>query len=377
MKRSSRTLRLKDALSYVSAVSAALHVACSKLDKEPLLRLILDIMVDALGMPIETAALFVKSDDRFALEAWRGRGKPPDSPPETIIPLLESLKPQEFPAPACMPGQEGPVLLIPLPVQAETVGFICFHSISLDDLDDIQREVLLALGAVCAISVKMITIYEELMLKVAELEETQRRLVERERLAAITKLLGSITHEIKNPLSSAYGLVQLLQEGVEANPDMIRRLERNLSRAKDLVQRLLDYSKPPKPQKVAVEAKALVEDALDFLKGEFKRKKIEVVRRYQTRLMVLADRRQMSDVFMNLLMNAMEAMPAGGTITISTQARKEGMVCIAVRDTGIGIPEDKLSHIFEPFFTTKGKKGTGLGLYNCYNTVRQHNGHIE
>jgi len=376
--RQTRTTRLRDALGYVSSVNAALHLACSKLERDVLLRFILDIMVDALGRSVDMAALFTKTESDLTLVAWRGKIKPPTHPPDTVLPLLESTTPQDLPASACLPGlKEGKkVLIVPLTVEAEVVGFACFYPATSSDIDDIQNEVMSALGAVCAISIRMMDLYQELAQKVEQIEEAHRRLIEQERLAAINLLLVSLTHEIKNPLASAYGLVQLLQEGMEATPDALERLSRGLKRAKDLVERLLKYSKPMKPRKVVVEAKELLEEPASLVESECKSRKIKLVRRYQENIYVLANRRQMSDVFMNLMMNAMDAMPQGGTLTVAVETAPEGMVCFKISDTGCGIPEDKLPHIFEPFFTTK-KKGTGLGLYNCYNTTKQHNGRVE
>lgn len=377
MKGASRTTRLRDALGYISQVSAALHVACSRLRRNVLLRLILDMMVDALGKPVETAALYVHSGDNFLLQVWRGPKKPTDRPPESVTPFLGSLKIYEIPTPSCLPDEEGPILIIPLSVQAEVLGFVCFHSVSMQDLDEIQQEVLSALGSVCAISVKMFSIYEELAQKVRELQETQKELLKHERFATISRIVASVTHEIKNPLSAAFGLVQLLQEGVPVDRDTLFRLRRNLERANNLVKKLLDYSKPSKPQKVLVKAEVLLEETIDLFLPVMKHKRVEIVRDYQKDLYVLVDKGQMGDVFMNLLMNALDAMPRGGTITLKIEAVPDGMVCFSVCDTGVGISKEKLDHIFEPFFTTKEKKGTGLGLYNCYNTVKLHNGRIE
>jgi len=348
------------------------------LEKDVLLRFILDIMIDALGYCVDVAALFIKTDSDLTLVAWRGGIKPPTHPPDTVLPLLESATPQDLPVSACLPGlEEGKkALVVPFSVETEVVGFACFYPATSSDMDDIQNEVMSALGAVCAISIRMMDLYQELAQKVEQIEEAHRRLIEQERLAAINLLLASLTHEIKNPLASAYGLVQLLQDGMEATPDTLERLSRGLKRAKDLVERLLKYSKPTKPRKVVVEAKELIEEPASLVESECKSRKIKLVRRYQENIYVLANRRQMSDVFMNLMMNAMEAMPQGGTLTVAVEAAPGGMVCFKVSDTGCGIPEDKLPHIFEPFFTTK-KGGTGLGLYNCYNTTKQHNGRVE
>ncbi|RKY14098.1 MAG: hypothetical protein DRP82_04525 [Planctomycetota bacterium] len=372
------TRRLRDALGYISLVNTALHLACSKLERDVLLRFILDIMIDALGHPVDVAALFTRANSDLTLVAWRGQIEPPTHAPDSVLPLLRSQTPQDLPASACLPGLEegSKALVVPFRVEGEVVGFACFYPAASSDMDDIQSEVMSALSAVCAVSIRMMSLYEELARRLEEVEEAHRRLIEQERLAAINLLLASLTHEIKNPLASAYSLVQLLQEGMEATPDTLERISRGLKRAKDLVERLLKYSKPSKPRKVVVEAKELLEEPASLVESECRSRKIKLVRRYQENIYVLANKRQMSDVFMNLMMNAIDAMPQGGTLTVAAEAAPEGMVCFRICDTGCGIPEDKLPHIFEPFFTTK-KKGTGLGLYNCYNTTKQHNGRVE
>ena len=380
MGRGGSTGRIRSAMGYVSVVSSALRIACSSLDRGTLLRLILDIMIDVIEEPPWCAALYLREGDDFYSACWRGEEEPPPSAGEKLSALAVGggvavlRKGGSLLTDSAPPGGSG--VFVPFPTQSGCCGFAAFQYSRKVALGELESEVLLALGSVCALAIEMMHLCGDLTSKMIEVERAQERLVEQERLAAIDRLIGGVAHELKNPLSSAYGLVQLMLEGEDASREMVERVARNLKRAKELVTTLLEYSRPPRLDVVSFDPCGMIEGVIQMTLYEIKKKEIEVVRDFEDGLRIWADRRQMQGVVLNLVMNAIDAMDRGGTLLVGARSLEGDWVCIRVKDTGAGIPPEAVGRVFEPFFTTK-KKGTGLGLYISHKVVRGLNGCME
>ncbi len=222
--------------------------------------------------------------------------------------------------------------------------------------------------------------------KINELEETQQRLVQSEKLAATGLLAAGLCHEINNPLSVVLNRIECIRmeaEEMEVPEGFIRDLEviyANLSRVSSVVQNLLVFSRHHPVRFEVVNIKDILDDVMHILKDELLSRGCTVLTEFSERASTLyCDRERICQVLRNLLSNAIDSMPEGGRIWISTSpSARAGYIEMAVKDEGIGIPEEHLPRIFDPFFTTKPLgEGTGLGLSICYGIVKAHRGEIR
>ncbi len=210
--------------------------------------------------------------------------------------------------------------------------------------------------------------------------QLQSMLAEYEKYAALAQLALGAAHEINNPL---LGILSHLELELRATQDAQRREEieqciEGSKRIASTLRGLINYARPGPLMLSQVSLPQIVEDALAFLAHQPLFRNIALENQVPAGLpAIFADSNQISQVLMNLLLNAAQAMPQGGRITIAARPLPGEKIEIRVEDTGTGIPEDVLPHIFEPFFTTKRGKGTGLGLSITQAYVRSHGGEIE
>jgi two-component system NtrC family sensor kinase len=196
-------------------------------------------------------------------------------------------------------------------------------------------------------------------------------------------LASGVAHEINSPLTGILTFSHLLMRKLKDNPELQRELElivRETTRVSTIVRGLLDFARESKPQKRPCHIHELILETLSLVEHQAVFHDIRIVKSLDTQVpMVLLDANQIQQVFMNILLNAADAMPAGGVLTITSGLIHEDS-CLQVRfsDTGTGISEKNLNRIFDPFFTTKAdKKGTGLGLAVSYGIIDRHRGQIE
>jgi signal transduction histidine kinase len=219
----------------------------------------------------------------------------------------------------------------------------------------------------------------------ASLNEQMQNMHRAEQMKVVGEMAAGLVHEIKNPLAGIKASMQvLLQEGniPEGDEVILSKVMEEVIRIESLLKSLLNFAKPPKPQLVPVGVNSILESTLTFSLpyssvAPSSRNAIEIVKNFDPRLpTIMADPMQMQQVFLNLLMNAVEAMPQGGTLTVKTSGDggTEG-VQIEIADTGKGIDAGVGEKIFEPFFTTK-HKGSGLGLAISKQFVEMHAGKI-
>jgi len=208
----------------------------------------------------------------------------------------------------------------------------------------------------------------------------ESQLSEYEKYASLAQLALGAAHEINNPLLGILSHLEL--EWKDANGEHRAEIEQCIEGAKRIssaVRGLLDYARP-RPLKLSmVNLHRLAGGTLKFLEHQPMFRQIELQNCIPLDLpSISADANQLSQILMNLLLNAAQATPSGGTIAVlAEKVRFSEMVELRVRDTGCGIPADILPHVFEPFFTTKRGKGTGLGLSITQNYVRSHGGDIQ
>jgi len=211
--------------------------------------------------------------------------------------------------------------------------------------------------------------------------KVQEQLRHTDRLATIGQLAAGVAHEINEPLAAILGFAQLAQQNEEVPPVVARDLEkiiRSSLHARDIVKKLLLFSRQAPPHKTEVMLNDVIEEAVQLCSSRSARMGIEMNLHCDPALPpLIADRGQLHQVLINLVVNALQAMEGGGVLTIST-ALVQDEILLSVRDTGIGMSDDVLGRIFVPFFTTKDlHEGTGLGLAVVHGIVTAHGGRIE
>lgn len=224
------------------------------------------------------------------------------------------------------------------------------------------------------------TLEQKVAERTAALEEAHNRLRHTEKLSALGRLAASVAHDINNPLSGILSYIYLIKyelpEGAPLKEDLAL-IERQVNVIAGLVKKLQNFSKPPRVERAPVAVEQVVGDVLALTGKDLEKRRIEVVCDVVSPLPpVLGAFDQLNEVFMNLIINARDAMPDGGQLTV--RARQEhGHIVAQVVDTGHGIPPEVRERLFEPFFTTKGEAGTGLGLAICYRIVQEHGGDLD
>jgi two-component system NtrC family sensor kinase len=311
----------------------------------------------------------------------------------------------------------GGTVVIPMIFKGQVNGLLVLGSKKKGDLFTAQDfELLRTLANQCAVAIENARAYElienlnanlenmvdertrDLKKALEEKEKAQDLLIRSESLAAVGALVAGVAHELNNPLTSVSSLVQSAVETMEGTPsghvpgseegweereELIEDLRftlRELKRAQDIVGSLLGISRQTQEYSEPVSVNDVCRNALRVLYNQYKRTEIAIVEDYEDPLPeVKGNFANLGQVCLNILTNAIQAVGSGpGEIIVRTRYRQEeGTVVMEWEDSGPGIPQEVMHDIFKPFFTTKEVgKGTGLGLYLCYEIVRRHNGTI-
>ncbi|BCR04662.1 PAS domain-containing sensor histidine kinase [Desulfuromonas versatilis] len=208
------------------------------------------------------------------------------------------------------------------------------------------------------------------------LKEMEEALKQADRLAAVGRLAAGMAHEIRNPLASISGSVQLLMEGSNVSRDDLRLMRivvKEADRLSRLLTDFLEYARPVPPKFEITDVSALLDELADMASSDPRFEKVKIVRDYPPGEKIRLDRQQIFQAVWNLVINAAEVLESGGTLRLGVLSRRGE---IFVQDSGQGIPENIRDKIFEPFFTTKNN-GTGLGLATTHAIVEAHGGKIE
>lgn len=241
-----------------------------------------------------------------------------------------------------------------------------------------ERELLTTLLSQSALALENAMLYEEQKTRL-------RKMFRADRLASIGQIAAGAAHEIRNPLTSLRSTIQYLHKK-QTDPEqaeMIREVLSEVDRIDEIIQGMLSFAKPAKLQKEEVDLGRVILQVEKLISSTARKNGVTIeFRQDETEGIVDADPSQIKQVFLNIILNAIQALDKGGNIRIILdRARSEKQpdreYCrIRFRDDGPGIADDKLEQIFDPFFTTK-KEGTGLGLSICYGIVQRHDGEIE
>lgn len=224
------------------------------------------------------------------------------------------------------------------------------------------------------------TLEEKVIERTEALDKAHAALRHTEKLGALGRLAASVAHEINNPLTGISTYLYLLKQQLPSDARAqanIEVIERQVAAITQLTKKLQRFSKPAQEQRRPVAISQVAEDVLTLVSKNLEQHKIEVTYTCAPDIPpLLASADQLGEVLLNLLLNARDAMPAGGQLYLEITEEAQ-TVCITVRDTGEGMPPEVQEHIFEPFYTTKGEQGTGLGLAISYRIIQEHGGDIN
>ena len=219
---------------------------------------------------------------------------------------------------------------------------------------------------------------EKLEETLEELRETQEELISKHKLAIIGQLTGGVGHDLRNPLGAIKNAVYFLKMVIEdPKPELketLEILEKEVTTSEKIINSLLDFARPKLPSRRNVKVNEVIQEAISKISVP---ENIKIVRQLEkTFPTILADPDQLDRVFGNIILNAIQAMPEGGQLTVKSEALSQEWGAISFSDTGNGIPEENMGKLFEPLFTTKAK-GIGLGLAISKSFVEANGGTIE
>jgi signal transduction histidine kinase len=221
---------------------------------------------------------------------------------------------------------------------------------------------------------------EKIQKTTADLKKTEAQLIRSEKLAALGQLAAGIAHEIRNPLTSINILIHSMTENLpsgDSHKEDLKVIEEEIHRMNEILDQFLRFAKPATPLLEKADVSSIFEETLQLLRPHIEKQIIVVEKEFQSLPIILMDREQMKQVFLNLLLNAIQAMPGGGHLTLRGQNSEDGQwIHISIQDSGIGISSENINKLFDPFFSTK-EGGIGLGLSITHRIIDQHHGKIE
>jgi signal transduction histidine kinase len=388
----------------MAAISDAFREIAASLDLDRTLRMVMDKAVETL--PMDAGALFRFSAESQAYQVAVSHNLSQDHVAQITFAFDEGVPgwvvkhrqalivPQAAADPRVHPYvvRDGvrSVLAIPLIAREQVVGVLNLYAkTNLDAFDTEAVQLAQVFADQAAIAIENARLMGELRRAAAELEarverrtrqlrQTQAQIIRTEKLAAVGRLAASVAHEVNNPLQAIALQLDLIADEGLARParERLATVQEELARIASIVQRLLDFQRPTPGQRTPCHVPELLDDVLVLASKQLQQHGVTVVHQGDTGLKpVLAVGDQIKQVFLNLVLNAVEAMPGGGQLRVNSQP-SNGMVSVAFSDTGAGIEPKVLSQVFEPFFSTKAS-GTGLGLAVSHQIVSQHGGTLE
>ena len=216
-----------------------------------------------------------------------------------------------------------------------------------------------------------------------ELNRREEEIVRSKRLASIGVLVAGVAHELNNPLNNISMIAQTFLElhdklGPEQQLEFMTQIDEETERLRVTIKNLLDFSKPKDKEVEPRDLNEVMQKCLGLVQNMLTIGNIRTKLAFADGMtMICLDEHQIQQVIVNMLINAIQAMPPGGVLSVSTRLLPEHMAEIEISDTGKGIPPELINHIFDPFFTTKDEGGTGLGLWVSYGIIKNHGGEIH
>ena len=279
------------------------------------------------------------------------------------------------------PGRRLPAsaLLAPMIVRDQKIGLIGAFAVPGQAFDDQDLALLHSMASTVAIAIENARLYAESKAFAKELAASQAQLLQNTKLAATGKLAATIAHEINNPLQALQSCMYLIADGAapdDPNARYANMARDELDRIARIVGRMLDFYQPATEAQEPTDLNLLIENTLALVHKRLQHSHIRVQVDLAPHLSpIYAVPDHIKQVLLNLILNAIEAMPDGGDLGIRTTQADLEWVHMAIRDTGIGIEPDGMANLFEPFYTSK-PHGTGLGLSVSYDLIARHRGQI-
>lgn len=222
-----------------------------------------------------------------------------------------------------------------------------------------------------------------------ELIQAQERIIMTAKLASMGELAAGVAHEINNPLTGVLTYLKLIEKKFSDDDidstdlyklrKYVKTMETETSRCSEIVKNLLEFARPTESARELTNLEEIIKKTLSLIKHQIQLQNIEIIQEYKSPLpKIMADYKQIEQVFLNLFINSAQAMPEGGKLSIKINTENNKNIVAYITDSGCGIPKADINKIFNPFFTTKqDKKGTGLGLSVTYAIIQRHNGSID
>jgi len=309
-----------------------------------------------------------------------GEPKVIENTPQTIGPYVDFLIEEGFQS----------TVYIPLATKETSIGVMCVSTLNPSRLSSEFIEFLTVIGNYIAVAVDNATMHQNIKKAYQDLKEIQEQIVWTEKLASLGKLAATIAHEINNPLAGVLNYIRLIikqlarnqfsHEKLEDISRYLKIMESETARCTEIVKDLLAFARRTKITMESNSIENIINKTLNLFSRELEMKELQLIKNISPDLpKVKCDFKQIQQVLLNLLYNASESMPNGGTLTITANKANEAKTFleVAVSDTGCGISETDMENIFEPFFTTKEEgKGVGLGLSVVYGIIAKHHGTI-
>jgi PAS domain S-box-containing protein len=273
----------------------------------------------------------------------------------------------------------------PIKIRGEVLGAVVFLSTSVREPDDDLVKMAQVLGREIGQFVERMRAEAGLRQSEEHLrnqaQELEQQLLASGRLVAVGELTASMAHEFNNPLGIVLGFAQGLLANMDPsdpNYHHVRIISDEAKRCEKLVQELLEFGRPKSADFAWTDVQEMIQKTLDLVQPRAGKSQIEAYAKFDGELpQIHADPQQLQQVLLNLTLNAVDAMPKGGTLTVAARQDSPDGLTITVADTGIGIEPDVLPRIFQPFFTSKKRRGLGLGLPICDRIVKAHGGTIQ
>lgn len=353
------------------------------LEVEDLLSIILKLTLDLLP---GNYAMICRFDDNGDIATFRSETRDWETPDQFTEDLLDAVRDEKDDLQADLPH----LIAIPLEHGEQRLGVIVLGSQD-TPYDDNHHMLLKGISRQAALALHNAELYEiqanyamhlEDMVaqRTEELQETQHMLLRSEKLASIGHLAANIAHEINNPLQPIHLNLEFLMEEAQAgesvDKEIIAMTQSSVERISRIVRQLLEFTKTGDDFSLApTKLTKVLESVIKLNERTFERENINIVTEIEPIPEIMANKDQLEQVFMNLLINAKAAMEQNGRMTIRAW-QEVNKVRIQFEDTGSGIPEDLLDKIFDPFVSTK-PEGTGLGLFVTYGIIERHQGEID
>lgn len=379
------------------------------LDIDEILRLVLEGVIKHIGF--DRARLYLVNERRNVLECKMAVGVDVEKTRGIELPLTPEVsivsrsvidkKPYVIPD-AMKDPRVNPVLkeqfnlhslvVIPLLVKEKALGVIAAdHTEPGKRVTEETLDSAMTFAQQAGLAIQNASMYQELknfsrqmeekiQKTTADLRKTEAQLIRSEKLAALGQLAAGIAHEIRNPLTSINILIHSLMDKLPRETPQredLRVVEEEIHRINEIVDQFLRFAKPVAPLFEKTEVVSIFEEILQLLRPQVEKQRIEVEKDFQPLPVILMDREQMKQAMLNLLLNAIQAMPGGGRLTMSGRNSEDGQwICLTIQDSGVGITADHIDRLFDPFFSTK-EGGVGLGLSIAHRIIDQHQGKVE